>query len=379
MKSLGGVGISNIKTKWDVDIFTNCVKDSTTGKIKIPQSKFKTKGQYPIIDQGANFIAGYTDNQEKVYKGDLPVIIFGDHTRIFKYIDFPFATGADGVKILTPDRNRLITKYLYYFLKSIFIRSHGYSRHYKFLKEKRVSIPPKDVQERIITLFNKAEQLRDWRKQSDKLTNNYLNSVFHRMFGKNPKLPVKCLKELTTLITKGESPLWKGIKYQKQGIPIIRIKNIRNLKISLEDAEYISEKTHKQMKRSQLQKNDLVISIAGTLGRCAIVSSEVLPANMNQDQALVRLKNEIVDPEYVLHALNSRTIKEQIANIKRGATRLHLNLKQVGDLKIPLPSKDEQIKFVILAKSIEKLKQQQIASSLEINRFNEVITGKIFG
>ena len=120
----------------------------------------------------------------------MPVILFGDHTRVFKYVDFPFALGADGVQVLVPVTSKFIEKYLYFFLKALRIENHGYSRHYKFLKEKEITIPPKEIQTRIVKMLEKAEQLQQWRKESGKLTNDYLNSVFLKMFGDptiNPK------------------------------------------------------------------------------------------------------------------------------------------------------------------------------------------------
>ena len=89
---------------WDIKNFTDCIeKEASSNKLKIPKHEFQDEGEYPIIDQGAEYIAGYTNDSSKVYNGDLPIVIFGDHTRIFKFVDFPFALGADGTKILVPN------------------------------------------------------------------------------------------------------------------------------------------------------------------------------------------------------------------------------------------------------------------------------------
>ena len=81
-------------------------------KIKgILQKDYQKTGYYPIVDQGHNLICGYTDDQAKLYRGELPVIIFGDHTRIFKYIDFLFAIGADGTQIMQPNREIIMPNF----------------------------------------------------------------------------------------------------------------------------------------------------------------------------------------------------------------------------------------------------------------------------
>jgi type I restriction enzyme S subunit len=98
---------------WDIKALPDCVeKASISRDIKIPQSEYSKNGKYPIIDQGADFIAGFTDDDSKLYEGELPVVVFGDHTRIFKYVNFPFSLGADGTKLLCP-KKFLEPKYFY--------------------------------------------------------------------------------------------------------------------------------------------------------------------------------------------------------------------------------------------------------------------------
>ena len=124
---------------------------------KIKKSKFLKSGKYPIIDQSENFIAGYWNDGGNLFKIDKPIIVFGDHTRIFKYIDFDFVLGADGVKILKP-ADKLLPKYFYYYLTTAKIKNLGYSRHYKELIKIKVPIPPKEIQQEIIEYFNKQQQ-----------------------------------------------------------------------------------------------------------------------------------------------------------------------------------------------------------------------------
>lgn len=117
---------------------------------KIAQDEIKHSGKYPVVTQQTNnLIAGYSDNANVIM--DLPLVLFGDHTCVVKYIDFPFLRGADGTQLVKVDRKRCIPKYLYYFLSYIEITNKDrYERHYKYLREIEVPLPPLNVQQQIV-------------------------------------------------------------------------------------------------------------------------------------------------------------------------------------------------------------------------------------
>lgn len=169
--------------------FLEILKDASAGNKKILQKDFLASGKYPIIDQGQSLIAGYTEEEDFLCKADIPVIVFGDHTRAVKYIDFPFAMGADGTKILVP-RKGDYPKYLYYAIKAINIEGAGYSRHFKYLKEKKIPLPPLPEQKRIAAILDAADALRAKRRQSIAELDALLQATFLEMFGdpvENPK------------------------------------------------------------------------------------------------------------------------------------------------------------------------------------------------
>ena len=115
-------------------------------------------GDFPIIDQGQTKIAGWTNDKSAVITDKIPLIIFGDHTRVFKYIDFPFAIGADGTKLIKPDKDEFCSRYFYYYLMNLNLPSKGYSRHYKLLKESTISYPEISDQQKIATILFKIQQ-----------------------------------------------------------------------------------------------------------------------------------------------------------------------------------------------------------------------------
>lgn len=139
-----------IPTGWTEEKIVDLIHSISLSRKKIKTSNYNKIGKIPIIDQSKKFIVGYTDNLESLINVSDPLIVFGDHTRIVKYIDFDFAPGADGTKVLKIDE-RIIPKYFYYYLKSIKLENLGYSRHFKILKKEMIVFPnDKHIQVKIV-------------------------------------------------------------------------------------------------------------------------------------------------------------------------------------------------------------------------------------
>ncbi|MGV8907283.1 MAG: restriction endonuclease subunit S [Acetobacterium sp.] len=131
-------------SQWGTYDFDAVIEDQTKKGTKIKRSDYLDCGLFPIIDQGQELITGYTNMEEGLYT-ETPVIIFGDHTRILKYIDTPFFLGADGVKIIKTKGKDLDYKFLYYFFLKNEIPNTGYNRHFKWLKELKIPLPPIEI------------------------------------------------------------------------------------------------------------------------------------------------------------------------------------------------------------------------------------------
>jgi len=143
-----------LKNSWLKQPFEKCLNEKIGGYKKLKKKDIKENGKIPVVDQGERLITGYTNDESNLYQGGLPVVIFGDHTRRIKYIDFDFAVGADGTKLLHPFE-ALSPKFFYHYLKALNLESQGYSRHYRFLKQIEVPIPHINEQNRIVAKLEK--------------------------------------------------------------------------------------------------------------------------------------------------------------------------------------------------------------------------------
>lgn len=157
---------------------------SSKGK-QIKAKNYLSRGKYPIVDQGRDIIGGYSDDNDKLMYVKDPIIIFGDHTREVKIIDFDFIPGADGTQILSIFKPTN-TKYLYWALKSIRIKSKGYSRHFKILKSKCIPIPPvreqKAIADTIETLLQKCQSLEQEIQTSEANAQMLMQAVLKEAF-----------------------------------------------------------------------------------------------------------------------------------------------------------------------------------------------------
>ncbi|RGI18149.1 restriction endonuclease subunit S, partial [Ruminococcus sp. OM08-9BH] len=156
--------------------------DKTKYGVKVQVAEYGERGKYVIIDQGQDQIAGYTNREEGLFK-EVPVIIFGDHTRVIKYVDEPFFLGADGVKVLRSKDNNANYKYLYYALKNAKIPNTGYNRHFKWLKEVCIKYPKREEQDMIVDILDNVSAIIYKRKDELSKLDNLIKARFVEMFG----------------------------------------------------------------------------------------------------------------------------------------------------------------------------------------------------
>lgn len=157
--------------------FEEIFEDRTKQGRKIKTNEYQEKGLYLIIDQGQKLVVGYTNIEEGLFE-DVPVIIFGDHTRVIKYVEEPFFLGADGVKVLKSKIEGSNNKYLYYALKNANIPDTGYNRHFKWIKKIKIRYSDLITQQKIVDILDKIEEIVMKRKRQINLLDELIKSVF---------------------------------------------------------------------------------------------------------------------------------------------------------------------------------------------------------
>jgi len=129
------------------------VPQSDRGR-RVKQRDYLPEGRLPVIDQGQSQVGGYTNEEGFAFDGELPVVLFGDHTRAVKLVDHRFAVGADGIKIFRP-ADGVRPKYIYYWMKSARLPDRGYGRHYQFLRQLSLPLPEPERQDEIVAEIDK--------------------------------------------------------------------------------------------------------------------------------------------------------------------------------------------------------------------------------
>jgi type I restriction enzyme S subunit len=210
-----------------------------------------------------------------------------------------------------------------------------------------VPIPPLPIQKQIVHIldnYTKLEVEMKIKLQAElearkKQYEYYKNELL--IFENN--VPIVTLGEITKVITKGTTPK----SFSMTGVNYVKIESFTNGRIVPEKLVYVTEETHtKELKRSILEKNDILFAIAGaTIGKCAIVEENILPANTNQALAIVRFNCDI-NIKYIFYYLQSRKMTEYIAKMNKTSAQPNLNLKQMSDFLVPLPSPSEQSRIV---------------------------------
>ena len=202
--------LKKLPNSWSVIDFGEVFTDISGGNKKFLKSDFLVEGKVAVVDQGKDLIAGYTNEEDEVVKGKPPYIVFGDHTRIFKFIDFPFVMGADGTKVFkVKDITINDEKYLFHFLNSLNIPNTGYNRHFKYLKSTKIPLPPLTQQQKIANILDAADALRQNDKALIAKYDELTQALFLDMFGdpvSNPKVwEIKRLKNLISKLNTGVS------------------------------------------------------------------------------------------------------------------------------------------------------------------------------
>ncbi|TSC95892.1 MAG: DNA-methyltransferase, type I restriction-modification enzyme subunit M [Parcubacteria group bacterium Athens1014_26] len=293
------------------------------------------------------------------------MVIFGDHTRILKYIDFPFAFGADGIKILRPQKI-LLPKFFYYTLILNPVANQGYKRHYSLLAHTKILIPPLQTQKQIVGRLDKiaeAQKLNDGLIQK---TEELFQSLLYREL--NPASPADAkamagkkdweIKELGEVALLVRGPFGGSLKkdiFVESGDCVYEQGNV--IDNDLEHFRYfVTPRKFEQMKRFEVLAGDILMSCSGTIGRFVIIPRNLKKGIINQ--ALLKITpNQKVIGEFLKLTLG-RYFSSNNLHVKGIAIKNIAAVKELKKVKIPLPSLKIQKQIVAKLSAVQDYKKQ---------------------
>ena len=322
--------------------FESICLDDTSSATKIPAAEYLQEGKYAVYDQAQEKdIAGYSNTEQGLCR-NYPAVLFGDHSRVVKYINEPFFIGADGVKIIRPRKDNLIPEFLYYDLKYHNIPNTGYNRHFKYIK--MISLTKASLEEQ--------SQFLSIAHQADKSGFDGRKSQFIEMFG--------CLAERVALSSLCDTFIdgdWIEAKDQSgSGIRLIQTGNVGvgTFKDKGDRARYISEETFNRLNCTEVVEGDILISrLPEPVGRACIIPAGLGKSITAVDCTIIRLNDKVL-PKFFVAFTNTPDYAMQIKKVLSGTTRLRVSRANLGKIQVPLPSIDKQQQFVTIAEQADK-------------------------
>ena len=356
-----------------VDFLDVCENQTRLGhKIYVPD--YLSNGKYPIVDQSKKYIVAYSNNENGLYS-NTPFIIFGDVTRIFKFIDFPCFLGADGSVILKVINPEFDTKYVYYALLNSYVPDTGFNRHYKFLKDIKIRKYSLSEQKRIVDALDNINKAIDLENYRIVLLNELIKSRFKEMFGKcNEK---KQLFEVTTKITDGSHNPPKGIA--KSEYMMLSSQNIYD-ELDLSDVRYLSKNDFdRENKRTDIEEGDVLLTIVGTIGRTHVVKKDE-KYTFQRSVAVIKPIKALLNGVYLSECLHTDDSINQLESGGHGSSQKGIYLQDLKKILIPIPAIHLQNEFASFVFTIEKTKstiQKRLALLTELlsKKTNEFFGG----
>jgi type I restriction enzyme S subunit len=311
------------------------------GKLKILESNYMPSGKNKIIDQGQKLIAGYSSSDDFL-RTDIPYIVFGDHTRVVKFVDFPFIVGADGVRLYKASQD-FDPEYLFYFLKSAELPNDGYSRHSKHLE--KLLVPKFQLNEQRQIVSRLKAQLVEIEK-ANKAIEMQLNDA--RLFVKKQqehaidllknveRVPLsKLLKGIET----GKSLKTSELRAKENEFGVLKVSAVSWNKFQPNEAKSLSY-NYLPPEKHRIKRGDFIISRANTMelvGAVVLVDKDY-PFRLLSDKTLrLKVDKEQVMPEYLLHILKLSEARSHIETNASGTSNSMRNISQQSINSIPIP------------------------------------------
>lgn len=352
------IGMNKMKS------FEEVFEDKTKYGTKIKTNEYQQEGKYLIVDQGQEQVAGYTNLEEGVFE-EVPAIVFGDHTRVIKYVEEPFFLGADGVKVLKCRLPNANYKYLYYTLLNAKIPNTGYNRHFKWLKEIKIAYPNTEKQTEIVCILDKVSKIIEFRQRQLKKLDELVKSRFIELFGDPERNPKKWPVVSITEIIQGKVSngfFAKRNAYRTDGnVQVLGVANIVNRMYSNIEGLPRTNATQAEKEKYRVNYGDMLFCrsslVAEGIGKASIVPQDT-PQNVLFECHVIRLPLDLQKcvPEFVQTLSTTPYFRKQIIAQSKTATMTTIGQDGILKAAIILPPVELQQEFLRFVKQTDKSK-----------------------
>lgn len=372
---------------------------SMAGKSKVQSRDYKPAGRFPVIDQGQEQIAGWTDDESAVIDAPLPLVVFGDHTRAFKFVDAPFARGADGTQLLRP-KPEIDPLFFFYACRAIDLPARGYNRHFTVLKEKELSYPMGDDEQKAIAgVLRQTESALQKQSELLQTLQDLKQAAMRELFTRGlrgeaqKETEIGLVPESWSVGSFADVREW--LQYgtsvhctlQKKSYPVLRIPNVEPGKVNDTELKYC-DLPDNEASKYLLQNGDLLFirtnGVLERLGSCAVYSGQPEKALFASYLIRARLKSGIA-PRFVAYFYASSLGTSLVAGRATPAAdgKYNLNTGTIDSLPLPLPvTLDEQHEIVAILDALDRkiaLHRQKSAVLEELfqSLLHKLMTGEI--
>lgn len=335
------------------------VKNKVGRKNQIPAKDIADVGRFPVVDQGQKFIAGYCDDESKVIDFDLPLIIFGDHTRCFKYVDFPFVLGADGTKVLLPNKSFYDPKFYYFALLALEIPSRGYNRHFTILNERRLPLPPLPEQKKIAHILSTVQRAIEAQERIIQTTTELKKALMHKLFTEGlrgepqKQTEIGPIPESWEVVKLGElisiAQYGLSVKGTPEGnYPILRMTNQVNGQVVADNLQFVKI-SDSEFQKFKVERGDILFNRTNSfdlVGRTAIhdIEGDYVFASY-----LIRIRTDRdrLNPFFLNLDFNRDETQVRLKSIAtRAVSQSNISATRLKGFPIPLPSITDQAEIV---------------------------------
>ena len=361
--------------------FDELFEDDTKLGVKMKTDEYHPIGKYQIIDQGQEAVAGYSDLEDGVFE-NVPAIVFGDHTRIVKYVDQPFFLGADGVKVLRSRFKDANYRYLYYALKSVKIPNTGYNRHFKWLKEAKIYYPNSEEQSKIVSILDGISSVIEHRQQELQKLDELVKARFVELFGdlvSGNKIKTNRHKigDIAFVTKLAGFEFTKYVQYKEYGdIIMLRGLNCKKGKLILDDIKWIDKTTSDLLPRSKLHYGDILMTYAGTIGDVAMVDADN-KYHLAPNVAKITLKEKSYNPVFLMHLF--LYTNDYIMAFASKVAQASINMEKIRNFEYFFPDIDMQNRFATFTAQTDKSKAAVQKALDETQLLFDSLMQKYFG